>query len=59
MHLVHSTHKKKIQKKYTQKQRKETYKIHTDSNIKSISVTLKSEMIISLLLTRNRSLITE
>jgi len=52
MHLVK-------QEKIHTKTEKETYEIHTDSNVKSISVALKPGIIISLLLTRNRSLITE
>jgi len=59
MHLVHSTHKKRKHRKNTHKNREKTYKIHTDSNIKSISVALKPGIIISLLLTRNISMITE
>jgi len=50
MHLVHSTHKKENTGKIHTKTEKETYKIHTDSNIKSISVALKPGIIISLLL---------
>jgi len=53
-------HKKENTGKILTKTEKETYKIHhTDSNTKSISVALKPGIIISLLLTRNRSLITE
>ena len=58
MHLIVHVKKENTEKIHT-KTEKETYKTHTDYNIKSVSVALKPGIIISLLLTRNRSLITE